>query len=82
MAERGPRALQPERNSHKSHSLKPPLLYSPFAGGGSTLLGEDFPDAWEPAKAAHPCHSQEETPPPRAGAMSLLPLPVAAAASG
>lgn len=63
MAERGPRVLQPERNSHKSHSLKPPLLYSPFAGGGSALLGEDFPDAWEPTKVAHPCHSQEETPP-------------------
>lgn len=51
MAERGPRALQPERDSHKSHSLKPPLLHSPFARGGSTLLGEGFPEAWEPSKA-------------------------------
>lgn len=51
MVERGPRALEPERDSHKSHLLKPPLLHFPFAGGGSTLLGVGFPDAWEPSKA-------------------------------
>lgn len=51
MAERGPRAVLPERDSHKSQTLKPPLLQSPFADGGSTLLGKGSPDPWEPFKA-------------------------------